>query len=634
MGKIWIAGKGFETDANIIRWDEGPGYDAAKEVCINSSQPCQNGIPFEMEGTRRRRYGLRPSLSRYGKHPPLGAAQAAIKQFIFHHDGCASAKMCFNVLHNERGYSAHFLIDNDGTIYQTLDLSMMAYHAAKFNSNSIGVEICNRGNAKKEPNYYSKKRQQRDVTTCRIHDHTYLAFKFTEVQERALRELAKGLSHALPNLPLEYPQESPGRQSWGVLPNVRKYSGYLGHYHTTTRKWDPGPFDFKKFCQDIRGSMCFPVAGKAKKPPVIPQDNGKLNEQSDKLYRKSEERDGSGYFPVGRFGKSRLWHGGIHMPGTEKDKVYAVFPGRIVAARFKPNSPAGSQNFVLVRHDLSFGEKTERFYSLYYHLYNEVGAKSETPEWVDKAKTKLSRGNVVLLDIPIQGGESLGRVGKAGPDFKEELHFEIFSPDEVFGKAGESTWKVIDGTAGGRFCDNSEVLTEIDESGDGKLSRKELLDFFRGSRGDKNAARFYVTLHASEWCGRPDWDSSLKQSPSFQELSETAYEDLLETQIKPSLWWTDSLAAHAKLPRDGVVFHYHPLSFLKYVTEKVIEANALADNGVGAFSVQSAEEPPPGVTDDFGDVSGESFLDATELAPVDLGHHLTLEDLVNGYPEE
>ena len=49
---------------------------------------------------------------------------------------------CQKVL-DKRGISVHFLIDNDGTIYQTLDLQHAAFHAGKVNRKSVGVEISN-----------------------------------------------------------------------------------------------------------------------------------------------------------------------------------------------------------------------------------------------------------------------------------------------------------------------------------------------------------------------------------------------------------------------------------------------------------------------------------------------------------
>ena len=74
------------------------------------------------------------------------------------------------MLHDERGLSCHFIIDNDGTIYQGLDLALMGFQAGGFNAHSIGVELCNRGDAKKYAGYYETGRASRDrnapQTTC------------------------------------------------------------------------------------------------------------------------------------------------------------------------------------------------------------------------------------------------------------------------------------------------------------------------------------------------------------------------------------------------------------------------------------------------------------------------------------
>ena len=67
--------------------------------------------------------------------------------FVNHWDVCLSAESCARVL-NKRGISVHFLIDNDGTIYQMLDTQHKAWHAgisnyAGGNPKGIGVEISN-----------------------------------------------------------------------------------------------------------------------------------------------------------------------------------------------------------------------------------------------------------------------------------------------------------------------------------------------------------------------------------------------------------------------------------------------------------------------------------------------------------
>jgi len=641
MGKIWIAGAGFDVDAQVIRWDEGPRFDAHQPRCINPSNPCAGGVrPFspKFTATRDVRTATRPALRSQGLRPTLSAAQAVIRQFVVHHDGCPTAASCFNVLHNERGLSCHFLLDNDGTIYQTVDLAFMAFHAAGFNASSVGIELCNRGDAKKWPEYYRQRRQKRDVTTCRIHGHTYLAFDYTSQQYDALKALARGLVRALPNLPAEYPQASPGYQSWGVLPGVHGYAGLLGHYHTTTRKWDPGPFDFKKFCQSIRGRASFPIAVRGDKADV-PEDTDALRESCEQLFRKNELESQAGFFPLGPNGETRLWHGGAHLPAPAGTTVHAPFAGRVMAARMGGTTSVGSTNFVLMRHDMSIGPRPLRFYSLYFHLGDERGREGDkaAPRWLGSPDWKRAGtpGEVVLLDEPIEAGDLVGRVGIAGPaDLRApQLHFEIFAADDVLGMVAPDEFTVVDGTSGGRFVTDGALLTGIDvEPKDGKISRRELTDFFRGS-ADRKLARYYATLHVSEWTPNPSWVDALALSADFAGESRQEIEQRVAEEIEPTLWWTDEVAKHARLPRDGVVYHYNPIAFVQFVNEKLQEANALADVGVGAFSAAEAREKPKDVLGDIDDEAGESFVDPAELEEQDYRHDLGLSELADGFPE-
>lgn len=652
MGKIWIAGTGFDIDAKVVRWDEGPGFDATQPRCVNPSQVCGDGIrPFSPKAKNfgAKRYSTRPALRRYGENPPLAAAQAVLKQFILHHDGCPTAQSCFNVLHNERGLSCHLLLDNDGTIYQTMDLSLMAYHAAQFNTSAIGIELCNRGDAKTDPNYYRSKGQKRDVVTCRIHGHTYLCFDYTEPQMTAMKALAKGLARALPNLPLEYPQDTPGHQAWAEIKSPRSFAGYMGHYHTTRRKWDPGPFDFKGFCEKVRGSMCFPVYTKTPKEknaiarPEVPSDADELRKLTDDYYRANEQLADGGYFPVGPFGDSRLWHGGVHLMGKAGGPVFAPFPGRLVAARMGGTSAVGSTNFVLLRHDMTVGEYSLRFFSLYFHLQDEWNSDGNDggPEWLatESWQKDKGRGKVVLLDEPIEAGAQIGRIGMAGPPGSEaaQIHFEIFSASDIVSDVQQTgiaanIWTLEDGSGGGRFSDIERINAPIDTDQDKKLSRRELLDFFSGA-SDRTLMRFVATLNLSEWTYEPDWKEALKLAPDFQDIDQKKLTELIDDQITPGLWWDDRVAKHAKLPRDGMVFHYHPISFLKFINEKLLEATLLADTGRNAFKASEAKAPPAGVTDDIGDESGESFVDESELIEEDQGEDLPIQVLVEGFPE-
>ena len=73
-----------------------------------------------------------------------GRPKRNIRYFVNHWDVCLSSRSCQNVL-NRRGASVHFLIDNDGTIYQTLDMQHAAWHAGSSRTNrpSVGVEMSN-----------------------------------------------------------------------------------------------------------------------------------------------------------------------------------------------------------------------------------------------------------------------------------------------------------------------------------------------------------------------------------------------------------------------------------------------------------------------------------------------------------
>src|SRR5688572_1859468 len=250
--EIIIADKPYPIDWPTYNFRDAGGFDATFEGCTpHSGGRCGPGgtpyAPAKGLGNNRTRIRKRRINER-----SLAAAQAVIKQFVVHLDGCAHAEMCFNVLHNERGLSCHFILDNDGTLYQTCDLIDCAYHAAGMNESSIGIEISNRGDAKKEPDFYDRKGTPRDVVTCTINGHKYVAFDYTPPQYAAMEALGKFLARFLPGIKLHAPESAPGQAHWGTLypqdtmaTYLRStYSGYIGHYHITERKWDPGPFDF------------------------------------------------------------------------------------------------------------------------------------------------------------------------------------------------------------------------------------------------------------------------------------------------------------------------------------------------------------------------------------------------------
>lgn len=647
-GTIIIGGRSFRTSAPVVNWREGPRWDATREVCqVTQSDPpsqiakCARGVPYGKlpQGPYTRRYSLRPRLRQYGMNPPYDAVKAAVRQFVVHHDGCMSADMCFSVLHNERGLSVHFLLDNDGLIYQTIDLGLMAYHAAEWNAGSIGIEMCNRGDAKTYPGLYQTGPNQRDVKPCRINGHAILAYDYTKAQYDSFALLGRELRRLLPNIPAEFPQGLPGKQQWNTLPRQAstRFAGYIGHYHLANSKWDPGPFDFEPFCRRLRGSFCYPVfpRGEAKDQevnPAIPEDASELKEDAAELYQANEARADGGFFPVGPWGEARLWHGGIHLPGKEGSPVFAPFPGRLVAARFGKKSSIGSNNFVLLRHDMNLGSSRVQFYSLYMHLGDELSASEPVP-WLGKSELWKASGKakeVVLLDEPIEAGMRIGRVGRAGPGelSKSQIHVEMFSASPLFeGMPGASVWTVVDGTASGRFCDAKQINAIIDANKDGMLSKQELASFF--SSGSSAQLRYLVPLHVSEWTAEPSWSEALRVPKDFRKWKPSEIDELVADQIAPGLWWDARVASHCHLPADGIVYHYHPVTLLAWFNQQLLDAAATA--GPDAPDIADTQAVPAGITDDFGDTDGTTMRSVADVDEDPCNHKLSLSDLVQGF---
>ncbi len=658
MGYLMIGGEPVQDMGPTYKTWEETGWDATFEGCVQATQcgPGQGAYAADAKNKGLRRYALRPSLRRVKdvKHPPMDAVQKSIKKFVLHHDGLDSSRLCWHVLHNERGLSCHFLIDNDGTIHQTLDLAYMGFHAAKYNIDSIGVEFCNRGDYRKDPDFYKKRGLTRTTKLCKINDHTIEAWDYTPQQYAAMIELAAVLVRHLPELPLEYPTE-PGSSKplWGTLGPVdavgdsfpaMDFRGYIAHYHLTRRKWDPGPFDFKVFIDKLRGQRSFPLwmpgMVKVGERPLIPSDPSpdvaakKIIDETAKYTQHNEAQAGGGFFPVGPWGATRLWHGGIHLPADKDSPVHAPFAGRVVAARTDASSTIGSTNFVLLRHDLNIG-KPIRFFSLYMHLANEA-AGDTAPKWLGaKIKRELDGTRSVWgYDHPVEAGEVIGHVGVVGPDdlSAAQVHFEIFSRDELF--RGDPEWQMVDGAAGFRFCDVEEINSLIDNDKDGRLSRAELLEFYAGGEVTDDLRKL-VTYHVSEWTDEPSWSEELakswldfrKRSKAKIQTNDADDEDLdigalVADQLDPFIWWTEPVAAALGLPKDGTVYHYHPMRFIEKINLRLLDRGGQVIDPSAAQLVDTTK-----ITDDgHGD---NMFEEAIEKKIDDL--HLTIEDLEKGW---
>src|SRR5882672_9621665 len=153
--EIVVAGQLFHTGTRVITWMDPGGYDGYRVE--------RRFSPLEDSGWEKskaaakdlvapNRYGLRQQVLTpaeieqvRGGGWDLPTLQKVVDQFVVHYDAAGFSKNCFKVLHDQRGLSVHFMLDVDGTIYQTLDVKERAWHATIANTRSVGIEIANIG---------------------------------------------------------------------------------------------------------------------------------------------------------------------------------------------------------------------------------------------------------------------------------------------------------------------------------------------------------------------------------------------------------------------------------------------------------------------------------------------------------
>jgi peptidoglycan hydrolase-like protein with peptidoglycan-binding domain len=182
-----------------------------------------------------------------------GRPERKPRLFVNHWDVCLSSTQCQKVL-DKRGISVHFLIDNDGTIYQTLDLQHAAFHAGNVNRKSVGVEISNAYYPKYQSTYVKRGFGERPVIEDGwVHGNKLDPFLgFYPVQLEALKALWASVNKAL-DIPLQTPLSQFGTTSKHYEQDAAygKYSGFVSHYHVSKKKIDCAGLDIKTLIEEI-----------------------------------------------------------------------------------------------------------------------------------------------------------------------------------------------------------------------------------------------------------------------------------------------------------------------------------------------------------------------------------------------
>jgi len=184
-----------------------------------------------------------------------GRPKRGIRLFVNHWDVCFSSRSCQSIL-DKRGISVHFLIDNDGTIYQTLDMQHGAFHAGKerVNRASVGVEISNAYYPKYQDVYIKRGFGERPIIEDAWVHHAKLDpfMGFYPIQIEALKALWVAI-HDGAGVEYTTPLNQFGKTStiYEQSAAYTNYSGYVSHYHVNKKKIDCAGLDIKTLLEEI-----------------------------------------------------------------------------------------------------------------------------------------------------------------------------------------------------------------------------------------------------------------------------------------------------------------------------------------------------------------------------------------------
>lgn len=308
--EIMVCGRLFHTGAPVVLWTDPGGYDAYRSekrfVPWDKAAwtPIKEGEKNAGPGSPNRTSIRFAPGAEGGVLSPddferirgggwdLATLQNCVDQFVLHYDVCGVSRQCFRILHDIRGLSVQFMLDIDGTIYQTVDLKENAWHATSSNSRSVGVEIANIGayaEGEKDPfaQWYAPISESdpdrvritipqtlgdggvrtpnfvgvpatRGLVTGEIQGQRLRMHDLTSEQYESLIRLTAALCTIFPNIACDYPRDEQGQLLTRALDKdaLKSYRGILGHYHIQTNKTDPGPaIQWERLVREARTNL-------------------------------------------------------------------------------------------------------------------------------------------------------------------------------------------------------------------------------------------------------------------------------------------------------------------------------------------------------------------------------------------
>ena len=282
--EIMVCGQLYHTTTRVILWTDPGGYDAyrveprfaqphrrhRRTKAITATAPANRGSACARRGCRP----LRSSRSKGGDGTFLCSSESSINSSI-HFDAAGTSRRCFEILQDRRGLSVQFMLDLDGTIYQTLDVKESAFHATIANGRSIGIEVANIGaypenatdrltkvyksdqagqvfiaSPARAPPRRAKPGNSRLLRPARneivrgtIQGQKLTQYDFTPEQYESLAKLAATLCKLFPKIRPDYPRDASGALIPHKLPDAdyASYQGILGPLPRADQQGRPRP---------------------------------------------------------------------------------------------------------------------------------------------------------------------------------------------------------------------------------------------------------------------------------------------------------------------------------------------------------------------------------------------------------
>ena len=269
--EIVVAGELFHTGTRVVTWLDPGGYDANRPACAFTPGRVLPTAPAAGCDTPSRlgfgRFAAKAKGVAGTVKGDLKTLQKQVDAVVVHYDEAYTSANCFKVLQDVRGLSCHFLLDLDGTIYQTCDLRERARHAGVANDRSVGIEIAHAGalTPKRRALYTTDGKTtvftvpkgvrrghlpakpfplaRRDPVKGTIQGRELEQYDFTKAQYDALAHLLAALSKIFPKVVLKAPRTKEGDVVPHLLPpdDLKGFQGVIAHYHVSKAKVDPGP---------------------------------------------------------------------------------------------------------------------------------------------------------------------------------------------------------------------------------------------------------------------------------------------------------------------------------------------------------------------------------------------------------